>query len=128
MKKNIRILKFFFVALVTLLSEITLFTILISILGLNPIIASPLGQVFGVIINFTLNKLFTFQVGKKLIWGEIWRYALVWIANVLISTMLLSILLSFIDIHPSIIRVFIIGVMFFFNYYAISRFVFVQKY
>jgi len=127
MKKYSKIIKFFLVSVVTLISEVLFFTILISFLFVSPIIASPIGQVFGVIINFTLNKIFTFNSGKYLRWFEIWRYALVWILNVVISTILLSLFLSITNIYPTIIRMVIIGIMFFFNYFSISRFVFVKK-
>lgn len=121
---NSKFFRFLFVAVLSIVFELAVFTLLFTVIRADPVLSSPIAQVFSMIFNFTLNKLFTFKTEKKHLVRETVGYFIVWLINVGISTALIAIVLGITDIYPTIVRFGIIVIMFFLNFYLLKTFVF----
>ncbi|RMD77474.1 GtrA family protein [Candidatus Dojkabacteria bacterium] len=122
--KSRRFVKFFFTSVFCVIVEMTFFTISVVIFYLNPLVASPIGQIIGFTLNFLINKFFTFNSKSGFKFFEVTNFVLIFTINIFVSTAILAFLIDNTKLHPTVLRIAVIVVMFFFNYFAISKFVF----
>ena len=113
---NSQIIPFGIVAITSVIFELALYTSLFEIFNLDPKISSPIAQIFSLVLNFTLNKLYVFKTGKTLNLKEIIGYLSIWLLNFIVTTVLMSALIGNLEIYPTILRLFVIFVMFGFNF------------
>lgn len=118
-------IKFAIVAFTTVTVELSAYTILFHAIKLDPVISSPIGQVIGLIVNFTLNKIYTFDKSKTSSQLEFMKYLIIWLINLAFSTIMIKFLIAFLpNIFPTILRFVIICFAFVFNFFAMKYFVF----
>jgi putative flippase GtrA len=123
-KKHHQILIFGFVAVASALFELGLYTALFELIKISPLTSSPIAQIASMVFNFSLNKFFTFKTGKTFKIQEAGGYFVVWLLNLFVTTIIMAYLIQNTSIYPTLIRVIVIFIMFFFNYFAMKRLVF----
>jgi putative flippase GtrA len=124
---NTSIISFAIIAGLSMVFELSFYTLLFEILKVDKVVSSPIAQAVSMVFNFSLNKIFTFKTGKEFNLKEVVGYLGVWLVNLTVTTILMGILTQVTQIYPTIIRFAIMVLMFFFNFFALKIFVFKEK-
>lgn len=106
-------------------ADFLLTVLLTQIMGLWYIISSGLGTLIGGIINFSLGRNWVFRSATKGLYAQVFSYATVWMASMLLNTIgvySLAEFLNFSYIISKSITAVLVGV--FFNYYFQKSLVF----
>ena len=92
---------------------------LLGLFNIHYLIATPIGFVFGLLVNFVLAKLIVFRedakVDKK---TEFFIYALIGAVGLLFTEGLMYVFTEWIKFHPLISKVFAAGIVLTWNYVA----------
>lgn len=128
--KNIltsQLFKFLAVAVVSAIFELTLYTFVIEALKIDALPATPIAQIIAMVLNFTLNKSFTFESKSRLNIKEVGGYLLTWLFNLFVTTIVMAFLISKTEIYPTILRFLVMVLLFFLNFIILKRIVFSKK-
>lgn len=118
--------KFVVVGIVSTIFNYTLFYILFSIFGINYLVSSAGGYLFGVIVGFCLNKIFTFGSKSKRYVLEVSKYFSVYVVSLFLGLGLLKLLVHF-GVNILLANVFNIGLTTITNYLGSKYLVFFWK-
>lgn len=121
---NLGLLAFAIVALLSAIFEISLYTFLFEIIEIDPVSASPISQICSMVFNFTLNKFFTFKAGRSNALSQFSRFFILWLFNLLITTVWMYVFVNYTEIYPTISRFAIMIIIFFFNYFISKKLIF----
>lgn len=124
---KLKIVRYFLVGTVGASTDISIFFILTSLIGLNWPISSIISSIISVLLGYYLSIKFVFQSGlrfKK--YQEIAGIFLISAIAFLMHQSLLFIFIEFFNINMIISKVITIGLIFFFNYFTRSKIIFPQ--
>lgn len=116
-------LKYIFVAGISFLIDISLFTMFNSLIKLSIIISTIIARIISSFINFILNKNKVFKSNSNKYLSFIKYYLLVAI-QMFVSAFLVNTLHKYININPTIIKVPVEGIIFIVNYIIQKLFIF----
>ncbi len=119
-----RILKFGIVGISGMVIDFSVTWICKEKLLLNKYLSNSLGFVCSVLSNFMLNRHWTFAVSSHPAGIQLVKYLLVASAGLLINNILLYVMLNVFKAHFYLSKLLVIGIVFFWNYFANSFFTF----
>ena len=98
---------------------------LIRFFNINVVVASATGTVCGGILNFIIGRYWVFVSNKEKASPQIFRYALVWVGNLLLNTGGVFVFTKLLNIHYAISKLIVsLIVAFGYNYPLQKYFVF----
>ena len=121
---DLRFIKFGMVGLLGMAIDFSITWFFKEKLRVNKYIANSLGFSVAVINNFLLNRYWTFENNSAPIAGQLTKFALVSIAGLLINNLLLYLLLRGNKRNFYFIKLVVIGLVFFWNYFLNLLFTF----
>ena len=83
-------------------AEYALFHLLVHALGFSPLNGTRAGCVFGGVLNFTINRLWTFK-SRSSTWNEAWKYALVSLGGAEVASRLVDLAVAHTSLHVDLI-------------------------
>ncbi|WP_341906841.1 GtrA family protein [Fluviicola taffensis] len=89
------------------------------------VIATSIGAVLGGVVNFTVNKYWSFAKGREYTKTQVLKYGMVWIGSILLNTVVSAFILSVMDGSYLIVKILvslIVGISF--NYSLQKYYVF----
>jgi len=104
-----------------------LFFALFKLFNVNYLISSATGYISGVILGFYLNKTWTFESESKEYVPEVIKYFIVYAISLVVGLGLLKILVSYLNIHPLVANIGVIGCTTIMNFIGTKFFVFQKK-
>ena len=121
---DVRFIKFGMVGLIGMVIDFSITWFFKEKLRVNKYIANSLGFSVAVINNFLLNRYWTFENTSNPIAGQLTKFALVSITGLLINNTLLYLLLKGNKRNFYFIKLVVIGLVFFWNYFLNLLFTF----
>ena len=121
---DVRFIKFGMVGLLGMAIDFSITWFFKEKLRVNKYIANSLGFSVAVINNFLLNRYWTFENTSNPIAGQLTKFALVSITGLLINNTLLYLLLKGNKRNFYFIKLVVIGLVFFWNYFLNLLFTF----
>ena len=121
---DVRFIKFGMVGLFGMVIDFSITWFFKEKLRINKYIANSLGFSVAVINNFLLNRYWTFENTSTPVAGQLTKFALVSITGLLINNTLLYLLLKGNKRNFYFIKLVVIGLVFFWNYFLNLLFTF----
>ena len=121
---DVRFIKFGVVGLIGMVIDFSITWFFKEKLRVNKYIANSLGFSVAVINNFLLNRYWTFENTSTPVAGQLTKFALVSITGLLINNTLLYLLLKGNKRNFYFIKLVVIGLVFFWNYFLNLLFTF----
>lgn len=134
--KYITFIKYIFSAGISFLIDITLFTVFLFIFKhgikseeLSITVATISARAISSFINYIINKnsVFKTSTDKKIDKRTIFKYYILVVVQACASSVLVSFTHSFINVHPTIIKVPIEGILFLINFFVQKYFIFTDN-
>ena len=86
--------------------------------GLNKYLANSAGFCCAVFSNFILNRLWTFEANSRPFATDLFKFVLVSLAGLLLNNLLLYLFIKHIKLNFYFLKLMVIGLVFFWNYFA----------
>lgn len=101
------------------------FTLLVKLAGAPAVAAGATGTICGGVTHFMISRTWVFSAQEKKWMGQLNRYVLVWIGNLVLNTSGLWLLTHYTTLDPLIAKIITaVCVAVFYNYTLQKRFVF----
>ena len=113
---NIEFLKFGVVGLMGVGIDFLVTGLCKEKMGINKYISNALGFSFAVVNNFLWNRYWTFEANNQPFGEQFLKFVLIAVAGLAINTLFLFITLRFIKINFYLSKMFVIGLVFFWNF------------
>lgn len=114
--RNSRILRFFSVGVVSTIVDWCSFILLSSVFGINYIIALIISILLGGIVNYILNKIYSFYSETKKYMQQYSMHLSVTVFGVALSSGMLFILVDIVSLDKVLARIIVTFIMFLINY------------
>lgn len=111
-----RLLKFGLVGISGMLLDFSITWICKEQLRINKYIASSAGLTAAVVSNFLLNRSWTFEQHGAVITNQFFKFLLVSLTGLAINNLLLYLLIKRTKLNFYFLKLFVIGLVFFWNY------------
>lgn len=121
---NARFLKFGLVGLIGMCIDFSVTWICKEKLKLNKYLANSLGFSLAVINNFSLNRYWTFENSSHPFAGQFAKFILVSVTGLLINNLLLYLLVNKAKKNFYLLKLMVIGIVFFWNFFVNFLFTF----
>jgi putative flippase GtrA len=121
---DVRFLKFGIVGLSGLVIDFSITWVCKEKLKLNKYISNSLGFCCAVSNNFLLNRYWTFENTSHSFAGQFAKFAAVSLTGLLINNILLYLLVKYFKTNFYFLKLIVIGLVFFWNYFANFLFTF----
>ena len=86
--------------------------------GLNKYLANSAGFCCAVLTNFLLNRLWTFEATGRPFAPDLFKFVLVSLGGLLLNNVLLYLFVKHIKLNFYLLKLMVIGLVFFWNYFA----------
>lgn len=93
-------------------------------LQLNKYVANSIGFSIAVINNFLLNRYWTFKFNNQTFTQQFLQFAIICIIGLIINNLLLYVLNRYIKLNFYLLKLFVIGIVFFWNFFMNKMFTF----
>lgn len=90
----------------------------------NYMLASAFGFILGVVVGYSLNKYWTFEVGRDAQDQFVYKYGAVYLASLLLGLLFLKFLVGSLDLPPDFANFVTIGLTTCTNFIGVKYFVF----
>lgn len=119
-----RIIKFGFVGLSGMAIDFAVTWLCKEKLRFNKYLSNSLGFCFAVTNNFLLNRYWTFKSGDQPLTGQFVKFILVSLAGLLLNNILLYLFVKYTNRNFYLLKLIVIGLVFFWNYFINLLFTF----
>ena len=119
-----RFVKFGLVGLSGMAIDFSITSVCKEKLGFNKYLANSLGFCFAVTSNFLLNRYWTFESGAQPFTPQFARFMLVSLSGLAINNLLLYLLVKKLQSNFYLLKLIVIGLVFFWNYFVNFLFTF----
>lgn len=123
---KVQFLKFIVVGVLSTIVNYGFFYGFLNYLGMDYLLSSALGFLFGVFAGYLINKRWTFQVKSKNLIHVI-KYYLVYSCSLVISIAILKLVVDILGMKPEIANILVIGITTCTNFVGIKWIVFNEK-
>jgi len=126
--KNLTIIRYLIVGIIATLFDWSFFYLCNYILTLHYQISLGIGFTIGTLINYTLNRLFTFMSKAKHVISQMGTHFTIALSTLLISLLIMYLLVDIINLTNMISRIITTAIVFFINYILHKNITFNKKY
>lgn len=94
-------------------------------LRINKYLSNAIGFSVAVVNNFLWNRYWTFELHYHSLTGQFFRFLLISLAGLAINSLLLLIIVKYVNLNFYVTKLLVIGLVFFWNFYMNSYFTFI---
>ena len=123
---NNQVIKFLIIGVSSVIADLLLLTLLVSILRFNTVLSVAITQILVLIYNFYLNKYWAFQSDKHNI-KEVVRYILLVCINYSMGLIIMYIFNTIFSFNYQLVRIINVALMSIINFFAYKYWVYSVK-